>query len=59
MFYIKEAFRRCIKGILGLCTYSSIYDQLLEEIDVLRPKIILEFGTNDSINPAPLSKSAS
>ena len=59
MYYLKKAVKRWIKGNLGLRTYPRRYDQLLSEIDVLRPKTILEVGTNDGINAARLFKRAS
>tara|TARA_Y100000766_G_C18870439_1_gene587985 strand:+ start:897 stop:1592 length:696 start_codon:yes stop_codon:yes gene_type:complete len=59
VYYLKKALKRWIKGNLGLRTYPGRYDQLLEEIDVLRPKTILEVGTNDGINAVRLFKRAS
>ena len=59
MYYIKKTLKRWIKGNLGLRTYPRRYDQLLEEIDTLRPKTILEIGTNDGINAARLFQRAS
>ncbi len=59
MYYLKKSLKRWIKGSLGLRTYPRRYDQLLEEIDVLRPKTILEVGTNDGINASRLFKRAS
>lgn len=59
MYYMKTTLKRLIKGILGFRTYPRRYDQLLEEIDILRPKTILEIGTNDGINAVRLVKRAS
>ena len=59
MYYLKKTLKRWIKSNLGLRTYPHRYDQLLEEIDTLRPKTILEIGTNDGINAARMCKRAS
>ena len=59
MYYLKKTLKRLIKSSLGLHTYPHRYDQLLEEIDALRPKTILEIGTNDGINAARMVKRAS
>ncbi len=59
MYYMKKTLVRWIKGNLGLRTYPHRYDQLLQEIDTLHPKTILEIGTNDGINAARLFQRAS
>ena len=59
MYYFVKNVKRWIKSVLGLRTYAKRYDQLLEEIDNLRPKTILEIGTNDGTNAVRLIKRAS
>lgn len=59
MYYVKKAIVRWVRNNLGLHTYPHRYDQLLEEIDKLHPRTILEIGTNNGINALRLFKRAS
>lgn len=58
MYYFRKALARWLKSSLKIRAYPRRYDQLLEEIDTLHPRTILEIGTNDGRNAARLFQRA-
>lgn len=59
MYYTTKTLSGLARRLLGRRTYPARYDQILSEIDTLKPQTILEIGTNDGRNAARLYKRAS
>lgn len=59
MYYLVKAIGRGLKRQFGLRTFPPHrYESMFEEIDRLRPRTILEIGTNDGITATYLFKRA-
>lgn len=59
MYYARKTVVHSLKRLLGRRTFGRRYDQLLSEIDQLKPKYILEIGTNDGLNALRMVRAAS
>lgn len=59
MYYQRKALAHCIMRLLGMRTYPRRYEQILAEIDHVKPKTILEIGTNDGLNAVRMFDRAS
>jgi predicted O-methyltransferase YrrM len=58
IYYLRKAIVHTAKRGLGRRIFPPRYDQLLAEVDAVRPKTILEIGTYDGFNAARLVRRA-
>lgn len=59
MYYLSKKIGRAAKRALGLATFPpGRYRHLYEEIDRIKPRRILEVGTNDGINAVEMVRRA-
>lgn len=58
MYYARKRLVHGVKRLLGMRTFAARYEQLLLEIDTLKPQRILEIGTNDGLNAVRLCQRA-
>lgn len=58
MYYLKKRLVRTVRRVAGRPTYPSRYQHLYDEVRALRPRRILEVGTNDGIHAARMAEAA-
>lgn len=59
MYYLRKRVGRAVKRAIGLPTFPpSRYRHLYEEIERIRPRRILEVGTNDGLNAVEMIRVA-